>query len=753
MSLPVVNLMSDSEDGNDDVCNSFIVSSNKMPENFSTKETTSRYTCSCKCSHTTPQVDPLFRIIFRDEHIARKYRLRIEDILKYVLTSKIDDQNSGLSASDLVLEVYDPATVSIVNTNLPRVPNSTNKFEVERPNNSQIEAHQAINYHDSSFNVLEKEKKQEIIKENEKKRKNQCLIPITFPSNNHNLVDNVPLQKKIKIEDTMENKTNVQPELEPKATINDGNSSALSIIYQKILKQEHPQENRDLETCFDNYSVQIGSYGYSQDKSIFISKDGLTFFVPTFKRGMQFVILNIEIDEITKVFTHFSNIKPSIFFFVTKKAAEGIRNLLRMNDPNGPYIDAGSMNAIHQRIVILPSVISDESKEIIRQLFKNIPTIDINENYAESLLGRDIPMTSNAPATPTNHQTPSNANNLVIESECYSEMKIIQNTNDIGVKKNKNLCTIFFCRVLRVGTFEYPKRRVFSIDINGIKFCIPHLINVSSIVTVYVKIEKIVKLRISFSEACPVIFLHISAEAAARIRSSIGMNDPTHLDPDCGDETRNKIIILPQQLSENCKIIQKLFKIGLVEKLNENVANNILIKSFSKTTELINPIALNVNAASEPNDSNNKNIRVSFVSNSVKIGTYKCVQLDTNVVISTNGLSFHVPKVGSHVFKNIVIPFNEMTKVYYCFKKIFSLFVCTTESCAERIRSILEMPMINNGNVYFNPNSAVRAEQRITIIFNHSKLHEIPILKNLLNHTMSEEVTKKVARQMKLNKL
>lgn len=77
-------------------------------------------------------------------------------------------------------------------------------------------------------------------------------------------------------------------------TIDNKGSSALTVIYQKILEQEYPQENKNLETCFENSFVQIGSYGYfHQDKSIFLSKDGLTSFVPTFKRGGRNFLLKI----------------------------------------------------------------------------------------------------------------------------------------------------------------------------------------------------------------------------------------------------------------------------------------------------------------------------------------------------------------------------------------------------------------------------------------------------------------------------
>lgn len=79
--LPIVNLTTDSEDSEDDVPNSFIVSSNTIPASLNLKETTPKSTCSCKCNHTAAQVDPLFRVIFKDEQTAR-YFYKIETFFK-----------------------------------------------------------------------------------------------------------------------------------------------------------------------------------------------------------------------------------------------------------------------------------------------------------------------------------------------------------------------------------------------------------------------------------------------------------------------------------------------------------------------------------------------------------------------------------------------------------------------------------------------------------------------------------------------
>lgn len=51
-----------------------------------------------------------------------------------------------------------------------------------------------------------------------------------------------------------------------------------------------------------------------------------------------------------------------------------------------------------------------------------------------------------------------------------------------------------------------------------------------------IKIENIVKLRICFSETCPVIFIYLSSEDAERIRTAIGMKDSSasRFDPDSG---------------------------------------------------------------------------------------------------------------------------------------------------------------------------------------------------------------------------
>lgn len=92
----------------------------------------------------------IFHISQFDMIDFRKYRLRIEDILKYVLTSKINDENSESSLTDLVLEVYDPAAIPTVNTHSPRV---KKKIRTELASNNYTQYQQPTSYVDTTVKI------------------------------------------------------------------------------------------------------------------------------------------------------------------------------------------------------------------------------------------------------------------------------------------------------------------------------------------------------------------------------------------------------------------------------------------------------------------------------------------------------------------------------------------------------------------------------------------------------------------------
>lgn len=53
------------------------------------------------------------------------------------------------------------------------------------------------------------------------------------------------------------------------------------------------------------------------------------------------------------------------------------------------------------------------------------------------------------------------------------------------------------------------------------------------------------------------------------------------------DENCNKIIILPDQMSENCRVIKNMMKLGLINKLDKKSGDYVLRNSFSKNVSLI----------------------------------------------------------------------------------------------------------------------------------------------------------------------
>lgn len=107
---------------------------------------------------------------------------------------------------------------------------------------------------------------------------------------------------------------------------------------------------------------------------------------------------------------------PVLFFYITPQSALRIRELLGMQDPIGPYFDpAGKgmycrsrkhqevekcsrirfiiLDQTHRRITLLPDKIPDESKVILKEMYKD-KSEELNAKEANDILVQASPKTA-----------------------------------------------------------------------------------------------------------------------------------------------------------------------------------------------------------------------------------------------------------------------------------------------------------------------------------------------------------------------
>jgi sentrin-specific protease 7 len=137
----------------------------------------------------------------------------------------------------------------------------------------------------------------------------------------------------------------------------------------------------------------------------------------------SFITLEIKINDLVKVLIHFAKSMPVLFFYTNVATGLKIRDLLGMQDPKGPYFDPASkgtnmlqllnqwleryfyikthihlyilflyLDHTHKRITLLPEKISDESKAILKDLYKPIFE-ELNSKEANDILVKASPKT------------------------------------------------------------------------------------------------------------------------------------------------------------------------------------------------------------------------------------------------------------------------------------------------------------------------------------------------------------------------
>ncbi|XP_012261070.2 uncharacterized protein LOC105688968 isoform X2 [Athalia rosae] len=161
-------------------------------------------------------------------------------------------------------------------------------------------------------------------------------------------------------------------------------------------------------------TVRIGSYKYIPQERIIISKSGVRFGVPLLEDDTNFVPLEVKFKDIVNVLIHFGRAMPVLFFYTTTNAGGMIRELLGMQDPKGPYYDPAGRDHTHKRITLLPELIEEEAKLILKTIFSpDDLLIELTSKEANDILVRASPKDSLNTSSMTKRpgQTTSTTNN------------------------------------------------------------------------------------------------------------------------------------------------------------------------------------------------------------------------------------------------------------------------------------------------------------------------------------------------------
>ncbi|XP_076686446.1 uncharacterized protein LOC143378507 isoform X2 [Andrena cerasifolii] len=139
-------------------------------------------------------------------------------------------------------------------------------------------------------------------------------------------------------------------------------------------------------------TIRMGSYKYFSRERVIISQTGVRFSVPLLEDDKSFVPLEVKFQDIVKVLIHFGKAMPVLFFYTSTDTGVMIRQLLGMQDPNGPYFDPAGKDETHKRITLLPEKLTVESKVVLKNLFSQRNLLEeLNSKEANDILIRASP--------------------------------------------------------------------------------------------------------------------------------------------------------------------------------------------------------------------------------------------------------------------------------------------------------------------------------------------------------------------------
>ena len=168
-----------------------------------------------------------------------------------------------------------------------------------------------------------------------------------------------------------------------------------------------------------------------------------------------------------------------------------------------------------------------------------------------------------------------------VKEECHDEDMMEDNSREEATGENVHLP----CRSIRVGSYKsMPKERAVFTE-KGIHLKVPDICSDGKIITLNFRLGEILRVDAHFGRQMPILFINLTPSSCARARQALGMRDPSTglwLDSTSKDETRKRITILPEKLSDDAKmILKRLFDPNLTE-VDAKAANTMLVASSPK---------------------------------------------------------------------------------------------------------------------------------------------------------------------------
>ena len=137
------------------------------------------------------------------------------------------------------------------------------------------------------------------------------------------------------------------------------------------------------------------------------------------------------------------------------------------------------------------------------------------------------------------------------------------------------------CRSIRIGNYKVLPKEKLAVTPLGIQFEVPAILDHQELLTITISMNHILKVLAHFGKSMPILFLHVSEEACARVRRQLKMLNSRafYLDFQSLDETQKRITILPEKLTEENKAVLKQLLGTKLQELDLRDANEILLRN------------------------------------------------------------------------------------------------------------------------------------------------------------------------------
>uniref|UniRef100_A0A453YS98 Ubiquitin-like protease family profile domain-containing protein n=1 Tax=Anopheles gambiae TaxID=7165 RepID=A0A453YS98_ANOGA len=144
-------------------------------------------------------------------------------------------------------------------------------------------------------------------------------------------------------------------------------------------------------TQIDCSTIRVGTLKYEANEKVTISSKGVRIVAPNVKRPTEFVSLDLQMNEMKKVLTHFSKGLNVIFLYTNISGGAYVRKHLEM-DPSSDKLPCFrpeiASNDLTKRIILLVDSISEEAKSIIKNIFHPDLLEEISIRDAKELILR-----------------------------------------------------------------------------------------------------------------------------------------------------------------------------------------------------------------------------------------------------------------------------------------------------------------------------------------------------------------------------